>query len=671
MTRYHHFLAICIVAAVSIGTSWAQTGAASENAERIAWPDDALDAFAVIPVQEGGRIKPLDTFAGFQLLGINGKRSVETPEGDRLKPMAWLLDCLFYPERAKTYKDFLIENGDVLSMAGLTATDERARYSYNDLASARMTIFTQASQFSQIPDETRTPAQNQLINLAHNVSQFESLLSFMSFARASYPIGESETLKGIYGDTDTVTLSTILANASALQEAYIALSSRAPQSDGESNTGELAAIQKLITAMNAAIGDARALAIIPPPPQSERAEWFSPASLAEAVFTTNEDLSAQIDIIRGWENVSVSLDSAESFAQGARSLNAAIVDVAKARGEYSKVPLELTYYKADFFYRSLYLYMFSFLLVAVLWIKPKSRALNWLTLAAVTVPTIILVAGITLRCIIRSRPPVTTLYETILFITAVAVVVALFIEYVNRQRIALSLASILGALGVFLANKYEVIEGTDTMPSMIAVLDTNFWLSTHVTTVTMGYAAGLLAAAIAHVYILAYALGLKRQDPAFYRSLAKMTYGVLCFGLLFATVGTVLGGIWANYSWGRFWGWDPKENGALMIVLWLLIVLHARLAGYIREFGIVMGAVCCGMIVVFSWFGVNLLGVGLHSYGFTSGIARALMIFYIVEIAILAIGAVAWVIRPVPAIRAPEPEKARKKGPRGKEVPAT
>src|SRR5690606_39182780 len=138
-----------------------------------------------------------------------------------------------------------------------------------------------------------------------------------------------------------------------------------------------------------------------------------------------------------------------------------------------------------------------------------------------------------------------------------------------------------GALGVFLANKYEVIEGTDTMPSMIAVLDTNFWLSTHVTTVTMGYAAGLLAAAIAHVYILAYALGLKRQDPAFYRSLAKMTYGVLCFGLLFATVGTVLGGIWANYSWGRFWGWDPKENGALMIVLWLLIVLHARLAGYI------------------------------------------------------------------------------------------
>jgi ABC-type transport system involved in cytochrome c biogenesis permease subunit len=127
--------------------------------------------------------------------------------------------------------------------------------------------------------------------------------------------------------------------------------------------------------------------------------------------------------------------------------------------------------------------------------------------------------------------------------------------------------------------------------------------------------------------------------------LARMTYGVICFGLLFSVVGTVLGGIWANYSWGRFWGWDPKENGALMIILWELAILHSRLGGVIKNFGVCMAAVFGGVIVAFSWFGVNLLGVGLHSYGFTSGIARALLMFYIIESAVLALGAIAWWLR--------------------------
>jgi len=638
----------CAVAA----SAWSQAEDVPAESAGAPWTDTALDAFAVIPIQDGGRIKPLDTFAGFQLLGINGKRNVRLPDGKSLTPMEWLLECLFYPDRAKTYKSFLIENADVLSMIGLTATEERARYSYNDLASARMNLFSQASQFSQIPDNTRTPAQNQLINLAHNVHQLETLCSYLDFARTSIPIGQSAALQRIYGNVEAVRLSTILENASALQTEYMSLSA-----NGEGAKEELAAIQQFINLMNAATTNAQAMAIIPPPADSGLREWYNPATLAQAVFRTEFDLSGQIAVIRAWEALVDGLAGPETFDRGAEALNGAVIGLAKARGEFGKVPLELAYYKADFFYRSLYLYVFSFLLVAMLWFKPKNRTLNWVTFTAVSVPTLVLVAGITMRCIIRNRPPVTTLYETILFITAVAVVVALFIEYVNRQRIALSLASILGMLGVFLANKYEVIEGSDTMPSMIAVLDTNFWLSTHVTTVTMGYAAGLLASAIAHVYVFSYALGFRRRDPEFYRSVARMTYGVLCFGLLFATVGTVLGGIWANYSWGRFWGWDPKENGALMIVLWMLIVLHARLAGYIREFGIVMGSICCGMIVVFSWFGVNLLGVGLHSYGFTSGIAKALMIFYVVEVGVLAIGAIAWVIRPVPAVRVAQDEK--------------
>jgi len=243
---------------------------------------------------------------------------------------------------------------------------------------------------------------------------------------------------------------------------------------------------------------------------------------------------------------------------------------------------------------------------------------------------------------IRGRPPVSTLYETILFITSIAVISSLLIERMNRQRIALALAAVLGTGGMFLAFRYEAMEAVDTMPSLVAVLDTNFWLSTHVTTVTMGYSAGLLASAFAHIWVLGKLFGLKRGESRFYSSLSRMTYGVICFGLLFSTVGTILGGIWANESWGRFWGWDPKENGALMIVLWDLFILHARMGGYIRDTGLAMAAIFGGMIVAFSWWGVNLLGIGLHSYGFTSGIMRSLLVFYILEVLMLGGCVVLW-----------------------------
>jgi ABC-type transport system involved in cytochrome c biogenesis permease subunit len=96
-----------------------------------------------------------------------------------------------------------------------------------------------------------------------------------------------------------------------------------------------------------------------------------------------------------------------------------------------------------------------------------------------------------------------------------------------------------------------------------------------------------------------------------------MIYGVVCFALLFSFTGTILGGIWADQSWGRFWGWDPKENGAVLIVLWNALILHARWGGLIRHRGLAVLAVLGNVVTAFSWFGTNLLGIGLHSYGFT------------------------------------------------------
>ncbi|MEG2248606.1 MAG: cytochrome c biogenesis protein CcsA, partial [Akkermansia sp.] len=156
----------------------------------------------------------------------------------------------------------------------------------------------------------------------------------------------------------------------------------------------------------------------------------------------------------------------------------------------------------------------------------------------------------------------------------------------------------------------------------------NFLLSTHVITIVLGYAAGLLAAIFSHIYLLSAPCRLIDEKTG--RMLTRMAYGALCFSLLFTLIGTVFGGIWGNEAWGRFWGWDPKENGALMIVLWQLILLHAKLGGYIRKWGLHMGNIIGGIIIAFAWWGVNTLGVGLHSYGFSQG-RDALHLFYLIE----------------------------------------
>jgi ABC-type transport system involved in cytochrome c biogenesis permease subunit len=177
----------------------------------------------------------------------------------------------------------------------------------------------------------------------------------------------------------------------------------------------------------------------------------------------------------------------------------------------------------------------------------------------------------------------------------------------------------------------------DTMEMMRAVLDTNFWLATHVVVVTLGYASTFVAGFLAVIYIVR-GLFTKTLDEATGKSLARMIYGIVCFATLFSFVGTVLGGIWADQSWGRFWGWDPKENGALIIVLWNALILHLRWGGMIRERGLVVCAIGGNIVTSWSWFGVNMLGIGLHSYGFTDAAFKWLMMFVISQLGLIVLG---------------------------------
>jgi ABC-type transport system involved in cytochrome c biogenesis permease subunit len=560
------------------------------------WSRETLDLFARMPVQDGGRVKPLSTVASFALLRMNHQRAFRDAEGKSHDPMSWMLEALFRPEEARKRRVFLVENADVLDAIGVSheGRKRRDRYSYDELFPARSALLARSQEYAHLDPKKRNPVQAQMVPLGQNFLEFEGYLRFFEWARA--------------GDTMR-----------------------------KFAEGELGA-QEVVRRFDAAY----AIALLPPTDRSP--EWYTPRDVAELIVAGMAPAKEHVEMLARLEALVASGGDPKAFENNAREFLAQSSRIADTRGEYRKIGLEVSFYRLDPFHKSLIAYLFAFLLVAAGWAWPN----KWLARAALVVGVGSLTmqtAGIVMRCILRGRPPVSTLYETVLFVTGVAALASYLMEAIHRRRIGLAAAPILGAIGLFVANRYEAIDGKDTMPQLVAVLDTNFWLATHVTCITIGYAAGLLAAALAHVYLLGDIFRLKRGDTSFYRGITRMVYGVTCFSLAFSTVGTILGGVWANDSWGRFWGWDPKENGALLIVLSQLALLHGRMGGYIREYGTSAAAIVVGIVVSISWWGVNLLGIGLHSYGFTGGIFKGLLTFWGIELAVLGASGVVRLIR--------------------------
>ena len=235
--------------------------------------------------------------------------------------------------------------------------------------------------------------------------------------------------------------------------------------------------------------------------------------------------------------------------------------------------------------------------------------------------------GLSVRMVIMQRPPVSTLYESILFVSFILVLFAIIFEFMRKDTIGILIATIVGSILHFVGFKYAA-EG-DTLGMLVAVLNSNFWLATHVVTITIGYGVTVVASTLAHLYLIKSITNSKNKKQL--KKIYDSLLGVTLFALLFTLFGTILGGIWADQSWGRFWGWDPKENGALLIVLWLIMMLHLRITGLIKSIGFCIGMVFANITVALAWFGVNLLNVGLHSYGFIDNVAANLFLFILFE----------------------------------------
>jgi ABC-type transport system involved in cytochrome c biogenesis permease subunit len=292
--------------------------------------------------------------------------------------------------------------------------------------------------------------------------------------------------------------------------------------------------------------------------------------------------------------------------------------------------------RVNLFYTSVGLYLCAFILLGLSWmIQPL--ILKRASYALLILGFLFHAYGIYLRMHIMGRPPVSTLYESVIFVAFIVILFAIILEYFRRDGLGIFVGAVSGSIFHYIGFSYA--SDGDTLGMLVAVLNSNFWLATHVTTITMGYGASLVAGFIGHLYLVQAIR--QPENKSSLKSIFNNLFGITLIALFFTLFGTILGGIWADQSWGRFWGWDPKENGALLIVLWQLMMVHMRLSGLAKPAEFALGMALNNIIVALAWFGVNLLQVGLHSYGFEDGVARNLFIFIALEL-IIGFGTYLW-----------------------------
>lgn len=293
-----------------------------------------------------------------------------------------------------------------------------------------------------------------------------------------------------------------------------------------------------------------------------------------------------------------------------------------------KMALETSYQKSHPFFWAWIAYALAGGILIFFGTTPAGYRMSWIF--ALT-GLLLQVAGFAARILIAGRAPVTNMYESIVWVAFGTVFFALIFEAIYRSRYFLLGAIPVAVASLILADT-QTVALDRTISPLTAVLRDNFWLTTHVLTITLSYAAFALALGIGHIILGGITLG-KKPGAGIYNNL----YRAIQIGVLLLAIGTILGGVWANYSWGRFWDWDPKETWALITLLGYLFLLHGRIAGKWGGFGLAVGSILAFQCVLMAWYGVNfVLGVGLHSYGFGTGGFGGAVCFVIAELAFVA-----------------------------------
>jgi cytochrome c-type biogenesis protein CcsB len=493
----------------------------------------------LIPVQSGGRIKPLDTFAREVVLFLTNRRSFQNWD-----PVDLIFSMMTAPDAWQDQAFIRIDRQDVKRQ--LLLDEKRVFFSPRELMENPV-VFQYYQELSVRSTVTRDVGANpRAERVDHREEELKTVVNRLTLFQGMVS-GESWRVIPVVGNEAWKTLAEVRETESLVRNHFFDL------------------IRSYFS--------------------GDRSQFERNAVL------TQEAVKGEIE---AWSEVS-----------------------------QRKLFAESTYNRTRPFQVTFWIYLASGLLWAGA-LMMKSTSLTWIALWGTLIGFLIHSIGFMLRIYISGRAPVTNMYETVVFLAFGVLIFGLIIYSRQRNKIVMAAATVVAAFAIMAADASPAVMDPKIHP-LVPVLRSNFWLSVHVITIMLGYAAFALSLGIGNVTLFQYIRQgwQKKKLPGFNQKvfeLNQLTYRAVQFGVILLAAGTILGGIWADYSWGRFWGWDPKETWALIALLLYLAVLHGRFTGWVGQFSFAALSVACFLGVVMAWYGVNyVLGVGLHSYGFASG----------------------------------------------------
>jgi ABC-type transport system involved in cytochrome c biogenesis permease subunit len=582
--------------------------------------DFAFTKFGELPVTANGRVQPMDSLARNSLLSLHDKQTLDLEpwkawyeKQTSISAIEWLANVMMNPAAADDWPLFKVDHPDLVSLLKLPERSKLQKqdgmhFSWNQIQPSLETFDKENQRVQKIDAANRTTYENAVARMQQRLTLYVQLQNAVQPADASDWPAE------------------LAAYEKMIPEGVAAIKAQqAGKEYDKTNFNTFVAFIERYQFMS----QLEPPLILPP---DGSVEW---RRMGDALLDASRPNGAPIDAaVRDYAKLTGALD-----ANQPDEFNAALKDyvstlIAMQAKALAKARAEVFFNQMEPFYNAMVIYVLAGLLAIFSWFNLSEtlrRSAVWLIGLAFLIHT----TGLIYRMVLEGRPPVTNLYSSAIFIGWGAVMLGMILEKFYKNGIGCVVSAGIGFITLIIAH-HLALEG-DTMEMMRAVLDTNFWLATHVVAVTTGYASTFVAGFLALIYIVR-GVFTKTLDEATGKSLARMIYGIVCFATLFSFVGTVLGGIWADQSWGRFWGWDPKENGALIIVLWNALILHLRWGGIIRERGLVNCAIGGNIVTAWSWFGVNMLGIGLHSYGFTEAAFKWLLLFVVSQLGFIVLG---------------------------------
>lgn len=583
-----------------------------------------LNNLAKLAVHHDGRVKPFEAWSQSWLRQFSGKSTVKF-ESQKITAREWMAGVLFDSKSRDDYPVFQINDPAVAVELGIDGKVTRF-HTYAQLKLVEFKMQTLSEDASKIESKSRSREESEFVRIWANYSTYKMIKESLMFFEKdpAFNISSPELMAELQLKEEDAPFSffDIYQKAAFLGPRLISLQTKSDSTFTEVDQAAFNLSKELMNWSNHYQERPFYLYHFSSHKQDFwLSSWTILSSQLMGQMKVHEDFITLKTAKEFWMN-----GQRDLFDQEIGKLSQSLENRNSKHYRQEGLNAEFNYLKWDPFYISQIIFGLALLLSLIsliAWRGPLgslSGSLLWATMIFQTL-------GLLTRMYIQMRPPVTNLYETFLFTSWACVLLGLAVRHLRNIEIGNLVAAFGGLCMLLLSNKYAA-EG-DTMKVLVAVLDSNFWLATHVVTITLGYAGVVAAGIVAHLYLF-QSLTSNIKDPLVKRRREdsyKSMMGILAFGLIFSFIGTILGGIWADQSWGRFWGWDPKENGALLIVLWCAIIYHSKMAGMVHRIGTAALTALGIIVVMLAWFGINLLGVGLHSYGFTEGAAFWLLFY--------------------------------------------